>query len=249
MPSEELSTSKICVVCSEDCSSRPRVKDKKGQYYCRQCYQDAVQRKRVQAAPVKPPPPPPPPQSEDDDDQFDLLADLAEHAASAPSVEQEGSECPSCRKPMAAQAIVCTECGFNRKLGRQMSPAAVAKAPAAKSAPRAKGGGIGLPAALTQPWVLFVGPVLLLGILAAVGRGNEGAMLGFVLLARGFGFVVTVWVLVRAYRESIVTGLLALFVPLYALYFVFAKDDSPYLKAAYGSAVVLTAMSLFIAPA
>ncbi len=35
---------KICVVCSANCAGRPRVKDPKGRYYCRACYEELQQK-------------------------------------------------------------------------------------------------------------------------------------------------------------------------------------------------------------
>ena len=35
---------KICVICGEDCSGRPRIKDPKGHYYCKSCHEKANQR-------------------------------------------------------------------------------------------------------------------------------------------------------------------------------------------------------------
>lgn len=138
---------------------------------------------------------------------------------------------------------MCLECGFNRRLGQHVNPA-VAGAPAAGR--RAQGGGIGVPAALKQPWVVFVAPVLLLGGLALAGRSNEGAALAFFATAFVFGLGVLVWVLVTAFRESIGTGFLTLCVPFYVLYFVFAKNENAYLKAAFGASIVINVMTRFV---
>ncbi len=35
---------KICVICGEDCSGRPRIKDPKGHYYCKSCHEKVNQR-------------------------------------------------------------------------------------------------------------------------------------------------------------------------------------------------------------
>src|SRR5437867_10526512 len=43
---------KICVACGEDCSNRPRTKDAKGRYFCKPCYEKAVQHQRSAAAPA-----------------------------------------------------------------------------------------------------------------------------------------------------------------------------------------------------
>ena len=38
-----------------------------------------------------------------------------------PSTEEEESKCPGCGKPMEYDAVICMECGFNRKTGRQLT--------------------------------------------------------------------------------------------------------------------------------
>lgn len=39
-------TRKICVVCQNDCSDVPRVKDDEGNYYCRPCYEQQVSKEK-----------------------------------------------------------------------------------------------------------------------------------------------------------------------------------------------------------
>jgi hypothetical protein len=44
----DAASGKICVICGESCDDRPRVKDPKGRYFCRDCYDKALERKRRQ---------------------------------------------------------------------------------------------------------------------------------------------------------------------------------------------------------
>ena len=44
---------KICVLCGEDCSTKPRIKDSHGNYYCKTCHQDAEQRIAKRKRPVE----------------------------------------------------------------------------------------------------------------------------------------------------------------------------------------------------
>jgi len=44
----ESASGKICVVCGESCEDRPRVKDPRGRYFCRPCYEKALAKKRIQ---------------------------------------------------------------------------------------------------------------------------------------------------------------------------------------------------------
>jgi len=43
---------KICALCGADCSDRPRVKDPRGRYFCKGCYQRSIARQRAAAAEV-----------------------------------------------------------------------------------------------------------------------------------------------------------------------------------------------------
>lgn len=54
----DMSTEKICVLCREDCSYKPRIKDSHGNYYCKNCHQAAEQRKTGRKAPPPRPPRP-----------------------------------------------------------------------------------------------------------------------------------------------------------------------------------------------
>ncbi len=48
------SASKVCVLCGEDCSNKPRIKDSHGNYYCKSCHQEAEHRKaKRDAKPAK----------------------------------------------------------------------------------------------------------------------------------------------------------------------------------------------------
>ena len=43
---------RICGICHEDCSERPRIKDPKGRYFCRACYDEAVAARKEREAPA-----------------------------------------------------------------------------------------------------------------------------------------------------------------------------------------------------
>lgn len=43
----DAASGKVCVVCGESCEDRPRVRNSKGRYFCRECYDKAVARKRL----------------------------------------------------------------------------------------------------------------------------------------------------------------------------------------------------------
>jgi hypothetical protein len=100
---------KICIVCGQDCSHKPRSKDRQGRYTCDDC---STRRKadsaRNHAAPA--------PAAADE-----IIPFLEED--SAPSRSAAGSPCPHCARPMMADAIICMGCGFNRSTGRNVTTA------------------------------------------------------------------------------------------------------------------------------
>jgi hypothetical protein len=86
------------------------------------------------AAPVKrsSPPPLPAPPIPVQDDPFDALGELAEQASSAPAAAG-GQRCPHCGAAMAGEAVLCVNCGYDRRTGRKLAFASLAEP--AKPAP------------------------------------------------------------------------------------------------------------------
>ena len=83
----------------------------------------------------------------------------------------------------------------------------------------------------TKRYVLW-GAVGLVGLSALIGLFVPaiGALfaLGVLLLAGLAGSVGGVWLLIHAFEEDMICGVLMLFVPMYGLYYLFAYwDDSP----------------------
>ncbi len=107
---------KICGICQEDCSDRPRVKDAKGRYYCKSC------------AMAKASEPTAPPGStlttEDDAEPYDL--DDADPGAALLPIEMldhadQPGPCPVCMHSMPRGAKVCVACGYQIDKGIQTS--------------------------------------------------------------------------------------------------------------------------------
>jgi hypothetical protein len=152
-------SAKVCVLCGQDCSTRPRVKDQHGRYYCRECHEKEKQSRTAAAkapppaaaakAPTpaavppiaagrsKPKAPPAPRASSDEDQGFGLMDALGEAEASAADVVREQCPCPSCRMPMPKDAVICMRCGFNKQLGRRMGEAQIEGVPTAEPAGQA----------------------------------------------------------------------------------------------------------------
>ncbi|MHC4064795.1 MAG: hypothetical protein ACYSUQ_02230 [Planctomycetota bacterium] len=251
MPTQQGSAAKTCRLCGQDCSDKPRVKDKRGQYYCRDCYEKArSSRQAASAAKPTAPPPSPPSAGEatgkaagsggDSAASLDLLAQLAAHGRSAPVVEKQGPRCPGCSKPLAQGVVVCTNCGYDLRTGQRL-PLAQA-APTAKPA-RPASGGFDI---LRQPWVFGAIPTAVFIPLFLAARTNDVAALAYLGLHAVFALVVVILVLIKAFGDSITSGILCLICGPYALYFVFTKNDDTRLKYAYGAALVAGVLGYFL---
>lgn len=92
------SSGKICALCGDDCSGKPRVKDKKGNYYCKSCHEAAAAKRRSKEAGEPEPTMTPSdgemdlnkmalePTSDSDPEKFNFLADFSdEHSAQVES--------------------------------------------------------------------------------------------------------------------------------------------------------------------
>ncbi len=110
---------KVCMLCKADCSNRPRQKDGAGRYACKDCLDRRAagapeaqplaggQRKKEAGAVAVAEPP-------ENDVLNTMLIEIAEAKAKG---------CGQCGAPMKAEAIICTKCGFNRKLGTRLHTA------------------------------------------------------------------------------------------------------------------------------
>lgn len=108
---------KICVICGEDCSTRPRVKSPEGQYACRACMERREAERARPAAALT-------------NDDF-ALDDLGQHEAydiddrfsDIESPQVESNPCPNCGLPRSGGAVVCMSCGFNSASGAKVTTA------------------------------------------------------------------------------------------------------------------------------
>lgn len=113
---------KLCGICGEDCSDRPRVKDRRGRYFCKSCAMAKAaagkgQGKAVAAAsPVHEAAAPIVEDAYDLDDPGGgaLPVDMLSHAR-----QQKG--CPVCMRTLAPDARICVGCGYDIEKGIQSS--------------------------------------------------------------------------------------------------------------------------------
>ena len=240
MSAEGLISEKVCGICGEDCSGRPRTKDAKGQYYCMACYEDAKRRQKARASRPKPHARRPKPV----DDGLDMLAALADAQDAAPAIE-ELRTCGGCNMPLDRGVVVCTRCGYNMSTGRRAPAPKVVAAAKPKKAPKSRSESRSAAATEvgTVVGALGVGlPVLILGGLFLMAMQNpEGALLYFAVQGL-YAVVVAILVLVAAFRHSVGTGFMTLCVPFFALYFVYSVNQSPGLKLMFTISLVSGSM-------
>ena len=117
----EGSGTKICAICGEDCSARPRVKDPKGRYFCRACYEQAMRRRQAVAQREQPEPV----------DVFEAI-ERSEGAeadgdagrrfdiSTAPGLAFGGNRCPGCDAELPIGTVICVNCGIHVGTGRSV---------------------------------------------------------------------------------------------------------------------------------
>lgn len=134
---------KICGICGQDCSDRPRTRDKGGRYFCSACYDAAAARKRSQGTDA-------PLLADTHDVDATVLAALLDDT-SVPDVTPaaKAEACPRCGKAYEAGSTVCPRCG------RPAKPAAPAETPAAFSLPSPQ-----TPAWHIPTWVILGVPLV-----------------------------------------------------------------------------------------
>lgn len=174
---------KICGLCGQDCSDRPRTKDKSGKYFCKGCYDHAASQRAVRAVAPQPPvqapasrPSPKPqakPAASEPEDQYGLLGALLDEQQAAPPAASAARLCAACHTPLAPSAVICTHCGFNTASGQQMT--------VTMAAPVVKGGNPVWPAVVgTISLVMGAGWTILQGIgfaaqLSTISQGGTSA--------------------------------------------------------------------------
>jgi hypothetical protein len=132
---------KTCRICGQDCSDRPRTKDRKGRYYCRECYEETrkslMARAAVPGSEARPieradSPTANPVEVEPDGDEA-AESEWVVLEPDSPAVHTEASLCPSCGGIVPANSAICARCGHNKRTGQtaRAGGAAVAASEAA----------------------------------------------------------------------------------------------------------------------
>jgi len=197
---------KICALCGEDCSQRPRTKDPRGTYYCQSCYERARARRSTGAGQ-------PASTVANATGALDMLPMILEELPQAPTAPQRVFiPCPGCRKPFDESAAVCTHCGWDERRRRRRST----HSGAAKTVSRWK-----IPS--SQEALPFWHPRAPFGLALIVGTGfvvfagfamlSPEITIAYLVTSFAFSLGLGIAILITAFRESIGTGVAFLLVP------------------------------------
>lgn len=215
---------KICVICGEDCSGRPRTKDPRGRYYCNTCYEAARAGTHSTAATSGAADPPGDVfgLENDDDMAFDMLDEIAPGGAAA----AQAAPCPECGSAIPVDGVICTTCGYNTQTGQSLQVKTTHPgAQFAEFMSDAK--------RYVNPTTVGLGAIAIyvLLLLLYLGLGDNPAILvAFSLWDFVFRMTAIIVILFVAFQTSIAQGLLTLCVPCYVLYFIVAVTDSQWAR-------------------
>ena len=229
---------KTCVICGEDCSGRPRIKNARGQYACRSCYEARAASKA-----------PAPAQSEQDSEDYGLagvLDGLADGGAAEPVVPRNAA-CPACNLPVAAGQAICTSCGCDLRSGK------VAKTKVGRNKPARQ-----MPSFLSSPWlIIIVGVAFGLVYAGVVTGGSAALLLPFVLMSIVYAiFFLGTWLMafVLAFKDgNNFWGIFLIICPCIpyiglaaATYYLFMIGGRPRLGACYAVILIMGLIGLMI---
>lgn len=178
------------------------------------------------------------------------LADLLDEAGlkEAHHDEYQGRHCPTCNAPLAHNAILCVECGLNLESGkfvkgavafeaRQLGKKAEGHEGAAelllnKAQNALKEEQVELVRNRTEgmPLWLLISLLTIIATLAITmslmsSRSQAMTISGWVCLTTCsiFSLLFSMRIVIVAFKEDLVVGLLYLFVPFYSLYYIFTR--------------------------
>lgn len=135
---------------------------------------------------------------------------------------------------MPVGSTACRACGYGEPRSAAAA-ATVAAPPARRSAAPSAEGALRI---LKNPLAILVGVTGVFLILFLLARGNLALALAYIGLLLIYSLGIYVWLLVEAFRSSVLDGVLCLICGIYSLYFVAAKCQNRHLQAAYVTAIV-----------
>lgn len=107
MPDAYNAPEKVCQICGQDCSHKPRAKDANGRYVCKECMERAKDAKLAREAP---PPVPAAKKLELPEEANSYVLDIPEKP-----LEKGMVPCASCGKPKREDAVLCVQCGYDSR--------------------------------------------------------------------------------------------------------------------------------------
>jgi len=218
---------KVCVVCGMDVAGKPRTKDQSGNYYCRACYEEkARSREQLAASPVGA------------GVGGDVGAgdpgeggDVIDLSALEPTEEQfdESTQPPPPPIPdmdMVSEPIPDMEppvLEAPKPKKKKKKPVAGAKGKSAK----AQSGNSLATTLMALPLELYIiGVAVIIGGAGMISSTLAGfAAMGLVLIGLGVGFWGQICIVLAAFAEGVITGILYLFVPFYWVIFLMTNWD------------------------
>jgi hypothetical protein len=199
MSDQPTSPQKICVLCGQDCAGQPRIKDPKGHYYHKACHEQAMREREQRLAQE----PASGPRAFDEPAPFPIAEPEASSAPAETGDESVippatgGQGCPSCGHPIAPEAVLCTNCGYNLMTGESVasSPLSEVAAPPSRAGDRRT-----WPAVIGIISIVVGGGGALLyaaSLVGAVMQQSERGATGIVgaIIAVGLPLALAVWLL------------------------------------------------------
>jgi uncharacterized protein YbaR (Trm112 family) len=146
--------------------------------------------------------------------------------------------CPECSAPFPVDALICVQCGFNRKSGRKLVTKKVKAAPKKVvdlTAPKggfktsSGGGGSSNSEAWVKPVLIGIGVITLLCMIASLIFPFAAILI--VVLGSLISTVGGFWILAIAFQDDVVQGLLVWLVPFY--FFIYVAQNYQETKLAF----------------
>lgn len=240
---------KVCFICHEDCSTRPRTKDAQGRYACKACLDQALSRTTPTASSAPPRPDTPNSPSRPGPASIPADADFSPSHEGDPVldaiIESEqskfGPPCESCGIVLPKGTVVCTRCGYSRVSNRNVRTRIVA-------APREKRQGPDIRAVLSSisPWTHFgLAAGIILG-LVVLGSINVAFIVAAMVLLGVYSIVATVALIASAFLdERHIWGIILLVSWLFLiglfvnLFYAAFKCERPHIKTAFIGSIIL----------
>ena len=158
------------------------------------------------------------------------------------SVSATGHRCPECRHELEPDDVICVKCGYNLETGkklqtrtsRKVDPIEKLKGVSAKDIKQKRKAGQSFDVS-KQPW-LIVAVVLIVPTAIMWFVNPLMAVMTLVMVSSLANLIGSIWILVIAFQDSVLQGVLCLFVPCYMLYYIISNWEET--KAPTGIIVV-----------